>query len=328
MSKPIIICMTPVRNEAWVLHAFIKATSLWADYIIIADQMSTDGSREIALSYPRVILIDNPSKEMHQAQTRQLLFDEAQKIKGNKIFFALDADEFLSGDFLQTESWKKIIYSKPGDLFWFKWINLSNPVSKYISGSNWMYWACNIDNNIDDFIFPDNYIHEWRLPYPKSIANDIYIEDISFIHFARVCAIRQKSKERFYQVITKLKEPQTSIINLYRMYNSEALKIRKTVDNSIYKFYKVNGLDLFSEINVFDTGECYTEQVIAYFKKEGLFFFSGLCIWDKAFLNEYGLKDPRSVCMKLIHLYLRETEKYANSIFVKAIDKIFRKTGL
>jgi hypothetical protein len=29
--------MTPVRNEASVLHAFLKATSLWADHIIIAD---------------------------------------------------------------------------------------------------------------------------------------------------------------------------------------------------------------------------------------------------------------------------------------------------
>jgi len=78
-NQPLLICMTPVRNEAWILHAFLKATSLWADHIIIADQNSTDGSREIAMSYSKVILIDNPSKEMHQAQTRQLLFKEAEK---------------------------------------------------------------------------------------------------------------------------------------------------------------------------------------------------------------------------------------------------------
>ena len=47
-STPLMIVMTPVRNEAWVLPAFLESTSRWADYIIIADQMSTDGSREIA----------------------------------------------------------------------------------------------------------------------------------------------------------------------------------------------------------------------------------------------------------------------------------------
>ena len=62
-ERPTIIVITPVRNEAWVLRAFLEATSLWADYIIIADQMSTDGSREIAKKYPKVVLIDNDNKE-------------------------------------------------------------------------------------------------------------------------------------------------------------------------------------------------------------------------------------------------------------------------
>ena len=52
-NHPIIVVMTPVRNEAWVLRAFLEATSLWADYIIIADQMSIDGTREIIQEYSR-----------------------------------------------------------------------------------------------------------------------------------------------------------------------------------------------------------------------------------------------------------------------------------
>ena len=85
MSRPLLIVLTPVRNEAWILPAFLKATSLWADYIIIADQMSTDGSRDIYAQYEKVILVDNPRTEMHQARTRQLLFDAAKKIEGDKI---------------------------------------------------------------------------------------------------------------------------------------------------------------------------------------------------------------------------------------------------
>lgn len=42
-EKPIINYLTPVRNEVWILDRFLKAASFWADHIIIADQMSTDG---------------------------------------------------------------------------------------------------------------------------------------------------------------------------------------------------------------------------------------------------------------------------------------------
>jgi glycosyltransferase involved in cell wall biosynthesis len=167
-----------------VLNTFLKATSLWADYIIIADQGSTDGSREIALSYPKVILVDNNNKEMQQSHARKLLFDEVCKIKGPKIIFALDADEFLSGDFLNSEGWRKIINSKVGDTFFFKWINLCYPPSKCILTDKWMFWAANMDDLFSDTTFEDSYIHEWRLPYPKSNIREIFIEDISFIHFS------------------------------------------------------------------------------------------------------------------------------------------------
>ena len=66
-NYPQIVVLTQVRNDAWVLRAFLEATSLWADYIIIVDRMSTDGSREIAQDYPKVILIDDHRKEMETA---------------------------------------------------------------------------------------------------------------------------------------------------------------------------------------------------------------------------------------------------------------------
>ena len=102
MIKPLLICMTPIRNEAWVLHAFLKATSIWADYIIIADQLSTDGSREIALSYPKVILIDNNHPDYNEADRQKMLIDRARQIEGDKILFGLDADEIFAANFQET----------------------------------------------------------------------------------------------------------------------------------------------------------------------------------------------------------------------------------
>jgi hypothetical protein len=328
MNRPLLICLTPVRNEAWILGAFLKATSLWADYIIIADQDSNDGSREIALSFSKVILIDNFAKEMHQGNTRRLLFNEAIKIKGEKIIFSLDADEFLSGDFMQTKGWKEIINSKPGELFWFKWINLYPNCTKYVQGEIWMYWACHYSDDVINGEFPDFYIHEWRLPYPKSEVNQTQIDDISFIHFARASYSRQKNKEKFYQVITKFNEPKKSIVSLYRMYNYYNSEKEYNVNESIYSFYKENGIDLLTEINLFDVGDNYKQLVIKYIEKMGSDYFQGLDIWDKSFLHEYNLNDPRSILIKLLHLYFRNTTKHSKTIIIRLIDKLLKLSGI
>lgn len=40
--KTQIVCLTPVRNEAWILERFLKAAELCADHIVLADQDSTE----------------------------------------------------------------------------------------------------------------------------------------------------------------------------------------------------------------------------------------------------------------------------------------------
>ena len=326
--KPILICLTPIRNEAWVLHAFLKATSLWADYIIIADQMSTDGSREIALSYPKVILIDNFQLTMHQAETRKLLFSEAQKIKGKKVLFTLDADEFLSGNFQNTENWNRIINSSQGDVFFFKWINLCENPNESLIPKQWMYWASTVE--IDDFEshFPNNYIHEWRLPYPNKNANEIYIDDIYFIHLARVNYKRQNNKNIFYQVITLHNEPRKSLVSLFRMYHSEVIEQKIPVKEEIYSFYDENRISILNEINIQDEGKYYLNEVSEYFNKDGIKLYAGLYIWNKNFLENFGINDPRNFFIKLLHLYLNSTRKYSNTILIKVIDKILKKIGI
>ena len=39
------ICVTPTRNEAWIIGHFAAAARCWADHVVIADQRSTDGTR-------------------------------------------------------------------------------------------------------------------------------------------------------------------------------------------------------------------------------------------------------------------------------------------
>ena len=79
-KRPLVICVIPIKNEAWILNRCLAAASLWADYIIVSDQMSTDGSREIALKYLKVQLIDNLSSKFNEVGRQQLLLDAARKI--------------------------------------------------------------------------------------------------------------------------------------------------------------------------------------------------------------------------------------------------------
>lgn len=324
MKKPLLIVLTPVRNEAWILHAFLKATSLWADYIIIADQMSTDGSRDIYPLYEKVTVIDNPRAEMHQARTRQLLFEAAKRIDGDKILFALDADEFLSGDFMNTSGWQTIINSKPSDVFCFRWMNLTADSTKYTSSVPF-YWAAHVNDEVMNGIFPDNQIHEWRLPWPHQVNHEYIVEDISFIHFARVNAFRQKNKERFYQVSTAFHKDDYCGVGMYRMYHTISQDTIYDVPNDAYDFYIMNGLDVKAEIALNDEGQHYIDNTLSNLTEKGLKHFRKLNIWDEEFCNKYHLQNPQSYWDKLVMFYLRTTNKFSKSLIGRAIDKILKK---
>ena len=327
MKKPLLVVLTPVRNEAWILHAFLKATSLWADYIIIADQMSTDGSREIYPQYEKVIVVDNPREEMHQARTRQLLFEAAKKIEGDKILFALDADEFLSGDFMNSIVWQTILNSEEGDVFWFRWINLLPQVEKYTK-SKPLYWAAHLSKNDMDGAFPDNHIHEWRLPWPKQVKREYIIDNISFIHFARVNEQRQINKEIFYQVSTALKDDKYSGIKLFRHYQTyHPIKENDILEvpTDAFLYYRKNDLDVLKEIDLNDVGQHYIDSVLRAIDERGIKYFAKLDIWNNDFIEAYNLKDPRKWYHKLLHCYLHKTQKCRSNIVVRGIDKLLKK---
>lgn len=325
-DRPLIVVLAPVRNEAWVLRSFLEATSLWADYIIIADQMSTDGSREIAQEYPKVVLVDNDRKEMHQAATRRLLFEAAKKIEGEKLLFTLDADEFLSGDFVNTDDWRKIINSRPDDSFCWRWMNLKqNDATKYSTFQHY-YWCVHESEALWEGEFPDYFIHEWRLPWsPKADeSHKFFLDGFCSIHLARINQLRQRNKERFYQVSTVGQDPKKSKISLFRHYHAEDELEYFDVPQDAYCFYENHGLDIWKYVDLNDEGEYYTSEVLGYFKRDGLKKYALLDIWDEDWMKGNGIIDPRNAFQKMLLAYLSKTNPYAHSFWVRGIDKILK----
>jgi len=67
-TRPNIVMLTPVRNEAWILPRFLAVTQRVADLVIVLDQNSTDGSAELCRAQPKVRLLRNPNSKYDEAE--------------------------------------------------------------------------------------------------------------------------------------------------------------------------------------------------------------------------------------------------------------------
>lgn len=161
--------------------------------------MSTDGIREIAYEYPKVILVDNNRKELDHAVIRRLLYEAVGKIDGDRLLFMLDADEFLTHDFVNTGDWKKIMDSKPGDSFCWQWMDLKrNDVIKS-STSQHCYWCVHESTAFWRFMLPNYSVQDWRFHWLPRVntSNEFILNDFYSIHLARAHQLRQRNKDIF-----------------------------------------------------------------------------------------------------------------------------------
>lgn len=324
--KPTIICITPVKNEAWILDRFLSSASLWADYIIIADQMSTDGSRDIALKYPKVILIDNSSTDFNEKERNNLLLIEARKISGKRLIIALDADEIFSPEIFSSNDWKSILNLEFGTVIKFQWANLKPGLKKM--------W-------LDDFLFPwgyiddggissdDRIIHTSRIPYKES--SPIYVvKDFKVMHFQYTVWSRMQCKHRWYQCYERVKFPKKSAVDIYRLYHHMySVSKDRLIDVPTYwqKDYLKQGIDISK--GLIQDKLWWEESVLEMFDNYSIHTFSSLNIWgvnwnkiakkwNRANSDKY--KDPRGVKDILIQLYLKLTQRIHQTVLIRKID--------
>jgi glycosyltransferase involved in cell wall biosynthesis len=327
-TSPKLICLTPVRNEAWILDAFLSATSLWADHIIIADQNSTDGSREIYKKYPKVTVVENNDADLHETNRQRLLFAEARKIQGDRVLIALDADEIFTANYMETGDWQKIVSAKAGDMFNFKWAELNSEATCYNVPDSWFQWGM-----YDDGTNPtkEGKIHIVRVPWTKTRPdNEVFVSDFYVMHLQFLNKIRLRSKQNFYQCFLLLKEGKNPI-NLVRGHLDVGLmKNTTTIPDYFFENYKKQGIDILKLVDFSNTYCWQDERVLEYFAEKGTSFFRRLDIWDETWLAQLSkiagkeISDPRRWSDKLLHRYLRKTQKYKNTFLIKIIDEIWK----
>ncbi|MDR0864808.1 MAG: glycosyltransferase family 2 protein [Candidatus Symbiothrix sp.] len=329
INKPKIICLTPVKNEAWILDKFLKSASLWADYIIISDQGSTDGSLEIAKRFPKVTLLENESlANFNEYLMRKPLFDEARKIDGNKILISLDADEFFTPNCQETIEWETLLSAKSGTMLKFPWINICPNFESY-----WLATSSGNFGYIDDGIeFTTGIIHTPRSLQP--IDHDaIGFNQIKVLHFQYVDWERMKSKQRWYQcfeLINKVNNP-VDIFRGYHHMDAMPEADKKPIPREWIHNYNDKGIDITS---VYKQSLLYWEkQVLDYMSQYGIRYFSHLNIWEVSWVgiakkwdypNPESYKDPRNKLEKLANRWLIKTQTKKNKFGVIQCDKILK----
>lgn len=331
INRPTIVVITPVRNEAWVLDAYLTCTSSWADYIILADQHSDDGTREIAGKYEKVILIDNPTQEWYEYLCRTKLLEEAAKIPGDKIVFGLDADEFLSEGFENTESWRRIVNSHENEIFCFKWLNLFDDFSTVEYTDTHMDWMAHFDDTIDivkEYQKREEHaVHCARIPCLESDrCHYLYVDDFWVVHLAKLNHQRIRQKFDFYQVtwVDKNKD-KANPIRMYRGYNKYYPDRITRLENPVKLCCMGNSGDYSYLVKTSDYGKHYVEEMIQVFKREGTDKFLKLCIWDNPYLIEAGITPKIPLKYRILHSYLRKSQSKADTKIIQLIDKVFKK---
>ena len=304
------------------MKAFLESTSRWADYIIIADQMSTDGSREIARSYQKVILIDNLNPEFNEAERQRMLVNKAREVAAGRdtLLWGLDADEILASNFRETEDWKRILSSKPGDVFWFKWAEIRPDKNTYWLSPHTCYpWLFHDDGHEPHGNYVRN-MHSMRIPYPIEEKQMYHVNDFRVLHLAYLNACRVRSKRRFYQFVD-WEMNHRSPVSLYRSY-TQAKDADQVLPLPVF-WLGVNGRNILDLVDC-DSTLCWMDDYVRErLGNHPLSEIRRLPIWDAEFRGASA--DPRRVIDKLVHGYLSVSSRWKKTFPVRALDKILKK---
>lgn len=333
MMKRKIICLVPVKNEAWILNIFLQATSLWADHIIILDQRSTDSSVEIAKSFEKVILFNNDSENYNELERQRYLIQKARELFGlNTILFALDADEILV-NFENNDEWEAIHELTPGTAIYLPWLNVLPGNSTYFNSVGGRNVFAYIEDGREHI---GSEMHSPRVPV-YSHDETVFIDSIKVLHYQFSVRERQLAKHRWYECLEKVKYPQKDSINIYRMYHHIDLPHKQIhfIPDTWCELYAEKGIILKS---IQDDGEHWwdkelcsllIEQSAFKFRKQYIWYIDWNNIYNKYFSGQQvgRLKDPRSVFDKVIHAWLKASQPYPNLLINRIIAKLVRLSG-
>ena len=275
-QNPKIVVVTPAKNEAWILDRFLLVTSQVADYIIIADQNSTDESIEICKKHPKVTLIANNAQDFNEAERQLLLIQAARDLVSEpKIILALDADEILAANAPQTPGWQTMLKAEPGTILLIEKVSICGDTNQCIR-----YYPFPLGYVDDGAKHQPSKIHSVRVPTPE-YASKLILHDIKILHYLLMRPEAQTSKVRFYSMVENTLSKGNPLsrritYNPRRDYAQEG--VLEPCNPAWFKDWEVMGIDM----RTIATSHYYWYDfaVLNYFQKYGCHRFWLEDIWQ------------------------------------------------
>ncbi len=281
------IVLLPVKNEAWILKQSLQNFSSFADHIIVADQFSTDGSREIYKEFSKVVMIDNPGTG-HNNTVRWLLLDTAREMFGrDNLIICIDADEMVSKEAV-LEMEKVVSKNFSGTLsFQLPWIQLWKDINHYRNDGVWA-------NNFKTIAFVDNETLEYGR---KEVINDHTSRvpvtenttrlNTPLLHFQYTSFESAMLKQAWYRASELIEGTKSSrYINYkYSITKEDGAIILKTPSEWLGQIPEAKLVQ--KNVGI----DWHYNALLDWFKKYGLTFFEPLDIWDILSLREIFIKN-------------------------------------
>lgn len=341
-ERPLLIVTSCTRNYGWVTRAFLEGNTRWADYIIIVDQMSTDATRPLIAEYnalhseelkdknkelvhqAEIITINDPDMTYKENTRAKMAFMKGRELAAGRdaIYFALDIDEVMPANWMKTEDGKKILESKPGDMFQLEWANIM-PDGKtcHIGGGEYKIFH---DNGME-WQEAEIQMHTPLLPYSSWDEEDMkLVHDFPLLHFGDFYPYWTKHKWIYYQYVDVQQHRSKSAVSIYRMYHNDNNKHNSVVLCPIEKDWLFSDIDLIGLVDT-KTTPIFIEYIKEIIAKDGIKKFQSIDVWTDELCSELGVKDPRSLGWKCLHVYLRMTQSCRKFFVVKTLDKIIKK---
>ena len=325
------LCLTPVRNEAWIIDPFLAAAKLWATDVIVADQGSTDGTLERMRDTPGVDVVVNASTSYDESYRRRLLLDRARLIRGKRILIGLDADEAFSANCCSSEEWKKLDAAKPGTILRFRWVNIL-PGFEHA----WIPSEPTVFGVVDDGSNHEGQrIHSSRFPHAPD-APMLDFTEIVVLHFQYVAWERMISKHRWYQAWELKSHQKKGPLQIFRQYHHMHGWSRDEIHPVRPEWldgYDRAGVD-FRSLKP-EPITWWDHEVVQMLCHSGPDSFRKLAIWnrdwngvaDRLGIEHCDLSDPRSTSEKLAHALLAKTQRHRATLPARVLERWLRMTG-
>lgn len=322
-----VVCVTPVKNEEWILGRFLRCAAQWADHIIVLDQCSTDRSREIAAAHPRVRLIVDDDPTYDELRRQRVLLEAAREIPGRRLVMALDADEALSADTVSSAAWRAALRAPAGTVLRLRWANLLPGCERA-----WMAPELIAFGFVDDGrAHAGSAIHSTRVPAGADQPAIVFDDEV-VLHYQFAAWSRMLSKQRWYQCWEHLHHPERRPIQLYRQYHAmhaiPADRVRP-VDPAWFGAYEQAGEHMREVVEERWYG--WDEEVLDWLIEHGPRRFARLDVWQPDFrelavqlgrdTHGRSLADPRGPVVRLVHAMLARTQGRAFNPAIRAAQR-------